>query len=82
MSFERDSLDKVIPHLTKFAPPTLCLLSYIQTTGDKILDVPLADIGGKGLFTRELDVALLDGGVPPDYLLTMCLCTLAASSLA
>jgi hydroxymethylbilane synthase len=32
----------------------------IKTTGDKILDVPLAKIGGKGLFTRELDEALLD----------------------
>jgi hydroxymethylbilane synthase len=34
-----------------------------QTTGDKVLDQPLADIGGKGLFTRELDVALLDGRI-------------------
>jgi hydroxymethylbilane synthase len=31
----------------------------IKTTGDKILDVPLAKIGGKGLFTKELDEALL-----------------------
>ena len=35
----------------------------MQTTGDKVLDQPLADIGGKGLFTRELDVALLDGRI-------------------
>ena len=34
-----------------------------QTTGDKVLDQPLADIGGKGLLTRELDVALLDGRI-------------------
>ena len=34
-----------------------------QTTGDKVLDQPLADIGGKSLFTRELDVALLDGRI-------------------
>jgi hydroxymethylbilane synthase len=32
----------------------------IRTTGDKILDVPLAKIGGKGLFTKEIDEALLD----------------------
>ena len=32
----------------------------IKTTGDKILDVPLAKIGGKGLFTKEIDEALLD----------------------
>jgi hydroxymethylbilane synthase len=33
----------------------------IRTTGDKIQDVPLARIGGRGLFTKELDEALLDG---------------------
>jgi hypothetical protein len=32
----------------------------IKTTGDKILNQPLADIGGKGLFTKEIDDALLD----------------------
>ena len=35
----------------------------IKTTGDKILNQPLADIGGKGLFTKEIDEALLDGRV-------------------
>lgn len=34
-------------------------LSHIMTTGDKILDVPLAKIGGKGLFTKELENAML-----------------------
>jgi hydroxymethylbilane synthase len=29
-------------------------LKIIKTTGDKILDVPLAKVGGKGLFTKEL----------------------------
>ena len=33
----------------------------IKTTGDKITDVPLAKVGGKGLFTKELEVELLDG---------------------
>jgi hydroxymethylbilane synthase len=32
----------------------------IKTTGDKILDAPLAKIGDKGLFTKELETALLD----------------------
>jgi hydroxymethylbilane synthase len=32
----------------------------IKTTGDKILDAPLAKIGDKGLFTKELEIALLD----------------------
>lgn len=35
----------------------------ITTRGDKILDVPLAKIGGKGLFTKELENAMLDGTI-------------------
>ena len=35
-------------------------LVIIKTTGDKILDAPLAMIGGKGLFTKEIEEALLD----------------------
>jgi hydroxymethylbilane synthase len=35
----------------------------IKTTGDKILNVPLSEVGGKGLFTKEIDEALLDGRV-------------------
>uniref|UniRef100_A0A383VIX0 hydroxymethylbilane synthase n=1 Tax=Tetradesmus obliquus TaxID=3088 RepID=A0A383VIX0_TETOB len=35
----------------------------IKTTGDKVLNQPLADIGGKGLFTKEIDEALLDGRI-------------------
>lgn len=34
-----------------------------KTTGDRVLDRPLAEIGGKGLFTKELEVALLEGGI-------------------
>ena len=36
-------------------------LEIIRTTGDRITDVPLSQIGERGLFTRELDNALLDG---------------------
>lgn len=35
----------------------------IRTTGDRVTDRPLAAIGGKGLFTRELDRALLEGRI-------------------
>ena len=35
----------------------------IKTTGDKVLNQPLADIGGKGLFTKEIDDALLGGDI-------------------
>lgn len=36
-------------------------LVTFTTQGDKILDTPLAKIGGKGLFVKELEVAMLDG---------------------
>ena len=38
-------------------------LEIIKTTGDKIQDVPLAKIGGKGLFTKEIEMAILAGEV-------------------
>lgn len=38
-------------------------LKKITTKGDKILDAPLAKIGGKGLFTKELEEALLKGEI-------------------
>lgn len=38
-------------------------LSAITTSGDRIQDKPLADVGGKGLFTKEIDEALLRGDI-------------------
>jgi len=35
----------------------------IKTTGDTIIDQPLASIGGKGLFTKELDQELINGSI-------------------
>ena len=35
----------------------------IKVTGDQILDKPLKEIGGKGLFTREIEEALIDSGI-------------------
>lgn len=35
----------------------------IKTTGDRVLDRPLKEIGGKGLFTREIEDALMDGRI-------------------
>jgi hydroxymethylbilane synthase len=35
----------------------------IHTSGDAVTDRPLADVGGKGLFTKEIDAALLDGRI-------------------
>src|SRR5574340_630774 len=38
-------------------------LTKIKTTGDKILDVPLAKVGGKGLFVKEIEEAMLRGEI-------------------
>ncbi len=44
-------------------PGTTVELVKIVTKGDNILDVPLAKVGGKGLFVKEIEDALLDGQV-------------------
>ena len=38
-------------------------LKIIRTSGDMIQDRPLAEVGGKGLFTKEIEEALLDGRI-------------------
>jgi hydroxymethylbilane synthase len=38
-------------------------LMKIKTTGDRILDVPLAQVGGKGLFVKEIEEAMLRGEI-------------------
>lgn len=43
------------------APGLAVEIRVIRTTGDHVQDVPLAKIGDKGLFTKELDAALLSG---------------------
>jgi hydroxymethylbilane synthase len=53
--------DMVARALTGAGIPTEIVL--IKTTGDRIQDRPLADAGGKGLFTKELEEALLDGRI-------------------
>ncbi len=49
--------------LHTLAPHVTVTLRKIQTSGDKILDVPLAQIGGKGLFVKEIEEALLSGEI-------------------
>ena len=44
------------------APETI-EIKVIRTSGDKIQDRPLADAGGKGLFTKEIEEALLAGTI-------------------
>ncbi len=47
--------------LKKFHPELTIELVTMTTKGDKILDTPLAKIGGKGLFVKELEVGMLEG---------------------
>lgn len=49
--------------LREIAPQLSVELQRIKTSGDKILDVPLAKIGGKGLFVKEIEEALLRGEI-------------------
>ncbi len=49
--------------IAKLQPDVEVDLVVIKTQGDKILDVPLAQVGGKGLFVKEIEEALLDGRI-------------------
>lgn len=49
--------------LQEIAPSVSVRLKRIRTSGDKILDVPLAKIGGKGLFVKEIEEALSRGDI-------------------
>ncbi|WP_300159982.1 hydroxymethylbilane synthase [Solidesulfovibrio sp.] len=51
----------VSARLREAHPGLVVDLLPIKTKGDKILDVPLAKVGGKGLFVKEIEEALLDG---------------------
>src|SRR5687767_9766245 len=54
---------RVIQLLQAAHPGLECSQDVIPTTGDRLLDRPLHEIGGKGLFTNELEQALLSGKV-------------------
>ena len=53
----------VAARLEKLFPGLTLEIKIIQTTGDKLLDVPLSNIGDKGLFTRQIESALLNGEI-------------------
>ena len=55
-NFVMDLLQQAVPDL-------VCEEVVITTRGDKVLDKPLPEIGGKGLFTQELEAELLAGSV-------------------
>lgn len=54
--YVKSRLEEEYPELT-------VKLKLMTTKGDKILDAPLAKIGGKGLFTKELETDMLEGGI-------------------
>ena len=56
----RDALAKAIPAL---AAPDAIEIVTIRTTGDAIQDRPLSEAGGKGLFVKEIEEALLSGRI-------------------
>ncbi|WP_294147540.1 hydroxymethylbilane synthase [uncultured Selenomonas sp.] len=55
--------DYVMDCLQKKYPELHVEKKLMTTKGDKILDAPLAKIGGKGLFTKELEQDMLAGGI-------------------
>jgi hydroxymethylbilane synthase len=55
--------ENVKASLEAIRPEVEIVLQVIKTTGDKILDVPLSQVGGKGLFVKEIEDALLAGAI-------------------
>ncbi|XP_042498423.1 porphobilinogen deaminase, chloroplastic [Macadamia integrifolia] len=58
-----ETRDKLMATHTELAEEGAIEIVIIKTTGDKIQNQPLADLGGKGLFTKEIDEALLNGEI-------------------
>ncbi|KAF5727084.1 porphobilinogen deaminase chloroplastic [Tripterygium wilfordii] len=58
-----ETRNKLIATHSDLAEEGAIQIVIIKTTGDKILSQPLADIGGKGLFTKEIDEALINGDI-------------------
>ena len=55
--------DYIEKRLREEYPGLVVTQKRVTTKGDRILDVPLAKIGGKGLFTKELEEEMLSGGI-------------------
>src|SRR5437870_632652 len=53
--------EHVRARLESLYPATVVQLLGVTTLGDRVVDRPLSAIGGKGLFVKELEVAMTDG---------------------
>ncbi len=58
-----ETRDRLAAHWPELAEPGAIAIQVIQTTGDLVQNRALAEIGGKGLFTKELDDSMLDGRI-------------------
>jgi len=52
---------RVADLLAALPGPTHCEVVVVQTTGDTLVDVPVAQLGGQGAFVKEVQLAVLDG---------------------
>lgn len=58
-----ETRDRLIAAWPQLATDGAIAIQVINTTGDMVQNRPLAEIGGKGLFTKELDDSMLDGRI-------------------
>jgi len=56
----RRQTQRIVDRIHTLCPDRDVRIEIIKTKGDRIVDTPLAKIGGKGLFTKEIETALLD----------------------
>jgi len=55
--------DQIVEKIQQLAPNLEIEIVHITTGGDKVLDRPISALGGRGVFVKELEEALLDGRV-------------------
>ncbi|MFV2031460.1 MAG: hydroxymethylbilane synthase [Gammaproteobacteria bacterium] len=53
--------EEVARRINRLHPDLMITLVQMKTSGDQLLDAPLAKLGGKGLFVKELETGLLEG---------------------
>ncbi len=59
----RETRERLAAAHPDLADREACEIVVIMTTGDRVRDRALAEVGGKGLFTKEIDAALMDGRI-------------------